>query len=208
MDILGRVGPVIGADQTENNIRLSRTSALVTSAAHARYAEAAMRGSLYVISTAGATATAFTGGAGGTPLLSIYNPLLSGVNLVLVGVGISSRVAASGAGTVSVALWGGVSAKPTGTLTAPTNMFSQVATKSSALAFVNTANTGSTATSLLLPLASYYWATAAGAFVAPSFFEVNGMIVVASGNILCLGASAALTSATYDVSFIWEEIPV
>jgi len=204
----GQVGIRYIGDGGETELRLDKTSALVVTDGHAKYTEAVLRGNVYVQRVGGATATAFTGGAAGTPLLSVYNPVGSGRNLVVLGVGVASRAAASAAGVVGFNLWAGVSVLPTGTATPAVNLYSQQAAGSSAVTFVNTANTSGSATTLVLPLGSYYWATAAGAIFTPSFFDVAGMIVVAPGVLLCLGATAALTSATYDASLIWEEIPI
>jgi len=73
--------------------------------------------------------------------------------------------------------------------------------------FSNTALTGSTALTQLGTLFTYYWATAAGAFAAPTTYDLAGFGAVIPGNEFCIGASSALTSATWDVSVYWEEVP-
>lgn len=206
MSELQRVGPVTGGSGTSVPFTAGITGAQRVSDAHGRYFESVRAGNVYKLAASGA-ATAYTGGAGGTPLLAVHNPPNSGVWVNLLMVGISGRVAASAAGTVGAALWAGPSATPTGTQTSPTNLLSLSAGGAAALGFSNTALTGSTALALLLPLFTYYWATAAAAFGAPGYFDVGGIGLLAPGNQATLGATAALTSATYDATLIWEEMP-
>lgn len=175
--------------------------------AHARYLDAVMSGRVWFNGVASTAPTAYTGGAGGTPLLAAHNPLNSNKYLSLLAVGISGRAQASAAGQTGLNLWTGISVQPTGTQTTPRNMFSQQQSGSSMLGFNNTALTGSTGLSLAIPLWTYYWATAAGAIQSPGFFDIAGLIVIAPGNQVALGLTVALTSATYDAFMIWEEIP-
>lgn len=173
-----------------------------------RYYQNTYRGQKYFVNLTAGVATAFTGGAGGTPLLSIYNPVGSGKNLVLVSVNIANRVAASAVGTVTFNIWGGPSVANTGTLVKPTNLLSLQTAGSVVAASSNAATTSTTAIPQILPIGTYYWATAAGAILAPISFDVAGMIIVAPGNLLALGATAALTSATFDATLVWDEVSV
>ena len=195
---------------TEGTIQtgsLLRGGELAVADVHGKYQESVLRGNVYILSTSGAAPTAYTGGAAGTPLIAIHNPANSGKNLVLLTVSVANRAQASAAGTVSMGIWGGPSVLPTGTRTNPTSMLSLAASGSAAAGFVNTALTGSTALNLILSPFTYYWATAAGAVFVPGLFDVNGLIIVQPGNQIAIGATSALTSATWDVSMIWEEIP-
>lgn len=203
-----KVGATVNATGATPTARSINTGELGVSDVHGKYQEAIVRGNVYKLSVAAGAATAFTGGAGGTPFVSVYNPVGSGKNLVILTAGWASRVAASAAGTVGFAFWGGVSAANTGTLTTPTNMYSLQNSGSVALGSSNAATTSTTAVALIMPVASYYWATAAGAIISPSMFDVAGSIVVAPGNFVAFGATAALTSATYDVAMTWEETPI
>ena len=202
----GRVGLETLAVGAVNELRLDKTGATVTQLAHGQYLEAVLGGNCYKLVVTGAAATAFTGGAGGTPLCSIYNPTGSGKNASILAIGIASRVAASAAGTAGFNLWGGVSAANTGTATVPVNMLTLQTGGSVVTGSSNAATTSTSAVALVLPVASYYWATAAGAFIAGSLFDVSGLVVCQPGNLVAFGATAALTSATYDISMIWEEV--
>lgn len=209
--IEGKVGPVVAADGSNPTMRLSKDASAVTVDGHAKYQEAIIRGNVYSLTVSGGAATAFTGGAAGAPLISVYNPVGSGKNLVLLSASIVGRAAASAAGNVGFNIWGGVSAANTGTLTAPTNMYTLQKSGSVALGSSNAVTTSTTAISAngpLLNLVNYYWATAAGAIVNVGTFDIAGMIVVAPGNLVALGGTAALTSATYDVSLLWEEVAI
>jgi hypothetical protein len=204
----GKVGPAILADGSERGIRLTRTGALAETDVHARYMEAVLRGNCYKLVVTGAAATAFTGGAGGTPLCSIYNPVGSGKYGVLLAVGIASRVVASAAGTVGFNLWGGVSAANTGTATTPTNLLTLQTGGSVMVGSSNAATTSTTAVALVLPLGSFYQTATATALTYNALIDVAGIVVCQPGNLIALGATAALTSATYDVSMVWEEVPI
>lgn len=206
-----KVGPIVAASGTSPTARSGNTGEVVVGDAHGRYYEATVRNNVFALTVSGGAATAFTGGAGGTPFCSIYNPTGSGKNLVLLSASVASRVAASAAGTVAFNIWGGISAANTGTLTTPTNLATLVAAGSVARGSSNAATTSTTAISGNGPLynvGSYYWATAAAAVMAPLQADIAGQIICPPGCLVALGGTAALTSATYDVSLIWEEVPI
>jgi hypothetical protein len=200
-------GPVNGGTGTLKPFTGGITGAQRVSDAHGRYFEALRSGNAYGLSAAAGAPTAYVGAAGGTPLLAVHNPANSAKLLNVLAVGIAGRATASGAGTTGFALWAGASVIPTGTVTPARNMLSLVSGGSAGVGFVNAALTGSTALSLVLPLGSYYWATAAAAFITPLMFDIAGLVLIAPGNQVAFGATVALTSATYDVSMIWEELP-
>ena len=174
-----------------------------------RFQEAILRGNVYYLSVSAATPTAYAGAAAGTPLLAIFNAINANKAFIPLAIGIAGDAAASAAGAVAFKLWAGNPAvQGTGTKTTPTNAFTQLTTGSTASGYVNTALTGQTgALSLALPIASYYWATAASAFLASDLFFVEGLTPVIPGNELALGATAALTSATWSAALYWEEVP-
>ena len=204
----GQVGPTLASSGSTPVVRLLNDASAGVSDTHGRYQEAVYRGNVYFLNVSAGAPTAFVGAAGGTPLLGIMNPLASTKNLVLLGAMVGNRVAASAAGTVTFNLWAGVSVNPTGTQTNPVNMLTLNSSGSAARGFSNAALTGSTAIGQVMPLATYYWATAAAAFMAPTTFDIAGMVIVVPGNLVALGATAALTSATWDATLVWEEIPL
>jgi hypothetical protein len=177
-----------------------------------RYSAVTWSGQTFSVSVAAAAAiTAYTGAAAGTPQIAVWNPAGSGKNLWVVFANFGSVVAASAAGTVTWGLYYG----PTAAITAaasstyPVSQATLVPSGSVAKAFVNAALTGSTALSNVIPMGSYYWATAAGAtLVTGSVQEIPGYLMIPPGAMVALGGSSALTSATWIGNLIWAELPV
>jgi len=84
----GQVGPRTLGDGAPAPARLTRTGAVVTADAHARFQEAALRSRLYsdgmtLTSINNATFTTGTLTASCTPIAGVWNPLNSGFNLVI-----------------------------------------------------------------------------------------------------------------------------
>jgi hypothetical protein len=168
-------------------------------------------GKIYSISSATTTtATAFTGGAAGTPIFGIYNPATSGTDLVILQARVGIRTTGTTAATLDYNFFsvnqGGVAV--TGTQTQCRNMYSQASTGSVAYAMVNTANTAALASTLIAPSISVGNATTtAGLNAGVLVDDVKGAIIVAPGVYLAFGASGTLAVASVDYSLIWAEIP-
>lgn len=216
MLIQGQVGPTstqsVSAGSTPP-MRLGQQGDVIVTELHGRYYEQAYRGNMFTTSVPTAAAvTAYSGGAGGTPMIALYNPAGSNKNAVILQSSIANVVAASAAGTVTFGLYYGQTAAITAALTAaqqPYSMLTQRQSGSAMYTFVNSAITSSTAATAVLPLSTYYWATAAGAFmVPPAIVDHNGSIIIPPGAYVALGGSAALTSATWIGSLTWEEVPL
>src|ERR1019366_5553542 len=158
----GQTGKQTGQNLTAG---LGEYSDLLVSELMARYYESNYRGSTYFLSVAGAAGTAFVGAAGGTPLLGIYNPTGSGKNFVIKTVSVGVLAAASAAGNTPFRIYAGVSVQPTGTLVSPVNALTLQASGSVAKGISNAAMTSSTAIQYVTTVGTYYWATAAGAFL-------------------------------------------
>ena len=189
--------------------RLGNQNETIVSELHAPYYEQAYRGNVFTLSVVTAAAlTAYSGGAAGTPMLAVYNPVGSGKNLVVLQTNVGNVVASTLAGTVAFGLYYGTTAVITqATIVAPTSALTQQAAGSVMTGFRNVALTASTAAANVLPLGSYYWATAAGAIQTPNAAaEPKGTILIPPGSYVALGGSAALTSATWIGSLTWEEI--
>lgn len=189
-------------------LRIGSTGAQIVSDAHSRYQEAVLRGGVFRISAASAAPTAFVGGAGGTPLLSLYNPVGSGKNCVVMAIGIASRILGAAVLNTSFNLWTGVSVANTGTQTQATNALTNATGGSPTYCTVNTATTSSTALALALPVASYFWGTSVGQYITTGIIDVGGFIVAPPGVMVGFGASVAITTATFDCSMAWEEVPI
>lgn len=206
MSDVQRVGPVVGASGSVVPFTAGVTGGQRVLDAHGRYLSAVMEGRAFMLAGVAQAPTAYIGAGAGTPLAAIHNPPNSGKILSVLAIGLTLRAAATAAGQTGLIAWAGPSVIPTGTRTNPTNVLTQIATGSAALGFVNTALTGSTALLPIMPLFTYYWATAAAAFAAPGFFDVGGLVVGSPGNQIAIGVTVVPTSVTVDFSIIWEEI--
>ena len=183
----------------------------IVSELHARYYETNYRGNKFMLSVSTAAAiTAYTGAAGGTPMIGVFNPTSSGKNLVVSKVSIGNVVAASAAGTVAWGLYFGTTATITqATTTVPWSLSTQLQSGSVATGFRNVALTSGSAANNVISLGSYYWATAAGiADIFNNAFDLEGALIIPPGAYVALGGSSALTSATWIGSLMWEEVPV
>ena len=208
MNELMKVGSNWGGSGTSTPFTAGISGAERVQDAHGRYLDAVLAGRVFQLAVTGGAATAYVGAAAGTPLIAVHNPDNSGKVLAVLTAGIAIRASSSLAGVVGFNLWAGPSVLPTGTVTPPRSLLSQANGGSVGVGFSNAALTGSTALTLVHPLGAYYWATAAAAFQAPMFFDIGGLVVITPGNQVALGATAALTSATYDVALTWEELPL
>lgn len=214
MLIQGQVGPSSAQSAspgTNPTVRVGQLGDVVVSELHGRYYEQAYRGSIFTISVVtAATITAYVGAAGGTPQIAIYNPAGSNKNLVLLQASVLNVVAASAAGTSAWGIYYGQTAAITASSNAvPYNTYTLRQGGSVATGFTATALTSGSAATGILPIATYYWATAAGAFFAPpSIVDINGSIIIPPGGYAALGGSGALTSATWSSSLTWEEVPI
>lgn len=203
--------PSAGGNNAILSGRAGQLGDIIVSELHGRYYETTYRGNSFLLSVSTAAAvTAYAGAAGGTPMLALFNPSGSNRNAVLNKISVGNVVAASAAGTVSFGLFFGVTAAITqATTVAPWNMGTQIQSGSVMTGFRNVALTSGSAASNVIPISSYYWATAAGVgLVSNGVVDLEGALIVPPGSYCALGGSAALTSATWIGSMQWEEVPV
>ncbi len=201
----------VSGKQTGQNITVGvgEYSDVLVTELQAHYYQQAYRGGTYFTSIAAAAGTAYTGASGGTPLVGVYNPSNSGVNLVLKTASVSVVAAASVAGQTQFRVYGGSTVAPTGTLVAPYSCLTLSQTGSKAKAINNAAMTSASALNYITTIGTYYWASAASAFLAaPLIWDAAGQIIVQPGNALCLGAVTIPTSMTNDATLVWDEVPV
>ena len=203
--------PSAGGNNAIINGRSGQLGDVIVSELHGRYYETTYRGNSFLLSVSTAAAvTAYSGGAAGTPMLTVFNPSGSGKNAVITKASVASVVAASAAGTVTFGIYFGTTAAITqATTVTPWSMGTQLQSGSVMTGFRNVALTSGSAASNVIPLASYYWATAAGAaLVNNGVVDLEGSVIIPPGSYAALGGSAALTSATWIGSLQWEEVPV
>ena len=212
MLIQSQAGSLVSARQvagTPNNPGGSFGEALI-SELNPVYYTLLKAGRVFSLAALAANPSAFVGAAAGTPLLGLYNPASSGVDLVLLQARVGVRTTGTAAASVSLNFYaanqGGVAV--TGTQTQARNMYSQAATGSNAYGMVNTANTGALASTLIAPSVSIGTVTTTpGPVIGNLLDEIRGTIVVSPGAYLAYGSAAALTAGSLDLTLIWAEIP-
>jgi hypothetical protein len=211
MLIQGAAGALPSTRQTSGNptLPVGTFGEVYTSELAPAYYSLVKAGRVFTVSGAGVNGSAFVGGAAGTPLIGLYNPANSGVDLAIISATYAFRTTGTAAASTDINFWmANQSAPVTGTQTQARNIYTQLTAGSSAWAMVNTANTGAAASALVRPSLSI-GTTAASPTLSLGVMvdEIRGGLVVAPGCYLALGQSVALTAASLDVSLTWAEIP-
>ena len=208
--ITANPGLLPGSRQSGNTaINADTLGAFLVSEAAPPYYAMAKAGMIFTAGGTAANPSAFVGGAAGTPLLGIYNPVGSGKDIVLLQMRLAIRTTGTGAVATDFNFWGvaqgGVAV--TGTQTVARSMYSMTTSGSVAYVMSNTANTAALASSLIAPSISIgLTAGTAITNVQALIEDEKGAIVVAPGNYLAWGASVATTAASFDFAAIWAEI--
>ncbi len=220
------VGPKVLADGSLVTQRGDRTAALVTSDAHGRFQEAAIRGTLFsdgitaLTSISNATFTSATTGATATPIAGIWNPAGSGKNLVILQVKMIIAVTASTCTGPGGFVW--LSSNGNAGLTlgsVPWNRGSGVQAGSVAKGMSGIAATGLTTTLVVRdaagvcggPLSNYSQVDTAVGFSPANFAavdNVDGSIIVVPGmyiGVFCTTTPVAISAVS---SILWEEVNV
>lgn len=198
-----RTGQVLSADGAVNPGRCDKTGALVVTDGHARYQEAVLRGSVWIGANLGGTpVTTQAGLSATTPALTLFNPINSGVNLVLQTITVGFQAAPAAACEVWLAYNASTAAAPTATTTAT---------------LVN-ANLGSTsvgrgqcsrvATLAAAPVVVRNICGTSGAAAisnAPGVDHVDGEIIISPGVAVSIQTS---TAAAVVCTMSWEEVQI
>ncbi len=122
IEIQGKVGPIYAADAMLVDPRLTRDGGLVTQDLHGRFFETVVRGNVYEACTAVAGVPHGTT-IGTTAAFTLYNPLGSGKNLVVLDWSMGYISGTLGAGSVfACANTNPSAAAVTGTAITPTNL--------------------------------------------------------------------------------------
>lgn len=207
----GQTGKQVGQNLTAG---FGETSELLVTELQPRYYEQCYRGNTFFLSVAAAAGTAYTGAAGGTPLLAIHNPTGSGKNLVLKSTMLSVVATASAAGLTQFRLYGGPSVQPTGTLVQPFSALTIQQGGSVAKGVSNAAMTSSTALTYITTVGTYQFSvlTTSGGptymLCPPIYWDAAGQLIVPPGNQLALGAVTIPTSMTNDAAMFWDEVAI
>lgn len=221
-----RVGIVTASDGAVNAARSDKTGSLVTSDAHGRFQEAALRNGLFsagmtITSISNATFSTATVGNTATPIIGIWNPVGSGKNAIILQARLQPVITAATTTGYGALMWCtavGQSAISTGIV--PLSRLSLIASGSVCKAFANTALTGLSG-NLTVQEASGFGSsqgnfsevgTAVGfapASTPPMIENIDGAFIVPPGGVLALlcttNAPVAVSAAS---SLLWEEVSI
>jgi hypothetical protein len=225
VDILGRVGPDTLADGARAKFRQGKQAEQIIQQLHGRLYEANYRASLYsggmgFTAISNATYTVATLTAAATPVVGVWNPTTTGVNLVIVqatlGVSMTALQATGGAPFIWCMSTGN-GAITTGAQ--PLSRLTLALTGSKARDMTNVALTGLT-NNLVQRFASSlgggssvqaaFLATQAGGQTQQASFveQIDGAIIVPPGGVLALLAAATPVAHSATSGLLWEEVPV
>lgn len=226
MLIQGQVGAVNNQDGAQVNARQGRTGELMVSELHGRFYEQAYRGGFFsfgvtltALTSTTATATGVTATA--TPILGLWNPLNSTVNLVMsqASLTVTPNNLTSGAapGAFVWTVQSGQSAITTGS-TSIYNRKTLTTTGSQAKAFgVSTALTGLVGSLSVLEGADFAspsgltYTTLGSTALFPGYMNVqnfDGSLIVPPGGVLALMNTVSSTVFSVAGRLLWEEVPV
>ena len=223
--VLSQVGERLVQDGSENIIRADRTGASVVTDAHGRFMEANVRSRLYsggmtTTSISNVTFTTGTLGATETPIIGVWNPATSQVNLVMLQATLGVTVTAATSTGPGAFVWAtstGNAAISTGNL--PFGRRSFLPSGSAAKDMTGVALTGLTNNMVVRWGAALgggsvnafsFVGTAAGTtgvqFTSVENFD--GSVIVPPGAVLALLSTTTAVAHSAASSLLWEEVPI
>ena len=215
----GRVGPPIASvitDQTVDN-RMGNMRELVVQEAHGKFYEGTYRGNRYSIgnTVAALSANSITLTATTTPIIGVWNPNTSTVNLVIDKATLQIAVAGNSAVAPGGFVWAtSVGNAVISTGNAPLNRKTLTAAGSAAKGFnLGTALTGLTNNLVIQFAAAFGTLVAAqGATATPiigpvGYEEFDGSLIIPPGGVLALLNTTSTTTVSVAASLLWEEVP-
>jgi len=218
----GQVGSILSGDNTYPPIRQGRQGDVIVSELHGRFYEQVFRGNVYSIGS-GATALSantITLTASTTPIVGVWNPSTSLVNLVILQCGcqvyINTLTTPVGSGPMVLASSIGNTAISTGS--APFNRKTLASTGSQAKGFPGgVALTGLTNNLVIFDgsdLANTTIITHGTITAVTTQFSVGGVhnfdgsLIVPPGGVLALLNTTSTTTCSVASRLLWEEVPV
>jgi len=226
--IQGQVGPQVLQDGATATLRIDRSAAQVVQELHGRFYEQTYRNALYMggmtalTSISNATFTSGTLGATCTPIVGIWNPGTSTVNLAILQALLGITITAATATGCAPFVWAVSTGNNALTLgNVPVNRKTLAASGSQAKVFGGAALTGLT-NSLVVAIASALTGgqstnasvvegtvagtpSIAGGFTAEN---LDGSILVPPGGVLALLATTTPVAHSAVSGLIWEEVPL
>jgi hypothetical protein len=202
----GKVGVQSLSNGSVGPLRIDERGALVVANEGGRYYEAVKRGNVYI--AANQTGCVWTVGLATTYTgLCLTNPLGSGKNLAILGVGHQEVVAPTGIAAVYLA--GLYHATAVTQSVASTVLRANIGPTTAAP--VGLAATGATlpaAPKILMNLTAGHTSGALSASASPAWTELGGLLVLEPGSFLIVANFTIGVAVGQMASFIWEEIPV
>lgn len=222
IQISGDVGPQLGADGTGLPMRQGRQGDVIVSELHGRFYEQVLRGNTYSIGS-GATALSantITLTATSTPIVGVWNPSTSTVNLVILQcaaqVYINTLTTPVGSGPLVLASSIGNTVITTGS--APFNRKTLASTGSQAKGFPGgVALTGLTNNLVVFDAADIANTTiithgtvtaVTGQSSVGGVHNFDGSLIVPPGGVLALYNTTSTTTCSVASRLMWEEVPI
>lgn len=221
-------GPLWGTTGSPSPFTATASGSQRASDAHARFMDANLAGRVFAtgpavgVSISNATFTLATTGNTATPIIGVWNPATSPVNLVIwqgmLAVYMTTLTGTVGPGGFVWMVGVGQSATLSTAIT-PYNRKTLVASGSYARGLTGTALTGSTVTLATMcasqlnggsGMTTAFTETAVGArpMNATSVENIDGAIIVPPGGVLALMASVTPVGHTALSGLVWEEVPI
>ena len=221
-EISGKMGPATGSTgSTQNPFRQSNTGEFNSSDVHGRFYEQTYRGNVYGNGTTALTALSantITLTNTTTPILGVYNPLSSTVNLVILQATLASGInntATTGAGIFVWATSVGNSAISTGTNPFNHKTLTSSGSQAKGLSFI--ALTGLTNNLVVQESSDFPTPTIITTAALPATVQtptvtytqnIDGGFIVPPGGVLALLNTVSTTTVSVHGRLKWEEVPL
>jgi hypothetical protein len=221
MFLQGTVGPQSAQSLgpgVAGNFRIGQLNDLIVSELHGKWYETAYRGNLYSV---GMTSTALSANtitltATTTPIIGVWNPLTSTVNIVLSKAKCVITVAGNSAVAPGAFMWAtSINNGAISTGLTPLNRKTLAQAGSQAKGFnISTALTGLTNNLVIQHAAAFGTLVAAqGASASPiisgdALEEFDGGLIVPPGGVLALLNTTSTTTVSVSSMLMWEEVPI
>lgn len=220
--VTGQVGPAVVADGvTTQPVRQGKAGDIIVSELHGRFYEQTYRG--YVYGNGPTTLTALSANtitltATTTPILGVWNPLVSSVNLVILQATIAAGInnaASTGGGAFVWATSTGNAALTLGTAPFNHKTLTSAGSQAKGLAFI--ALTGLTNNLVVQEAADFptptiiTTAAVSTAIQTPTVAytqNIDGSIIVPPGAVLALLNVTSTTTISVTGRLLWEECPL
>jgi hypothetical protein len=221
--VRGQVGPQVVGDGAEQSFRQGRSSELIVQELHGRFYEQVYRGNVYSngMTTTALSANTITLNNTTTPILGVYNPSSSTVNVSILQAALAfhpnTLTTPAPPGNFVWASSIGNTAISTGTAPFNRKTLSSIGSQAKGMAFV--ALTGLTNNLVIFEGADFadWGATAAGTIVASTtqanfmsggnaVQNFDGSLIVPPGGVLALLNVNSTTTYSVSGRLMWEEV--